>query len=92
MFLLIFGYESPIRTTRYALTQCVDFECAVKFLSDAQQTHPVYYIVAGVNPNEGVIITKDHFKPAHIERLTEEKWYLYQTNEDHFSGKCNDRC
>ena len=53
---------------------------------------PSYIILAGTQGNEGAIITIDRFFSANIETLTDTKWYLVQTNEDHFKGDCPARC
>ena len=53
---------------------------------------PAYFILAGVKGNEGAIISRDRFGAANIVTLTDDKWYLVQTNQDHFSGDCPTRC
>jgi hypothetical protein len=89
---MVLGYDSPKRSARYANMYCDDFDCAMKYLSDAKQTHPVYYAVAGLEPNEGAVIVKDRFGPAHIDKLSDERWYIFLANEDHYLGQCNTRC
>ncbi len=44
---------------RKALTDCYDYNCAIKALSSEVFVAGAYFIVAGVNENEGAIITRD---------------------------------
>jgi hypothetical protein len=49
----------------------------MKYLSEAKQNNPIYYAVAGVKPNEGALIVKDRFGPIHIDRLSDDRWYIF---------------
>ena len=49
-------------------------------------------IVAGLKENEGAVITRDRFSVAHVDNLTNDKWYVLQTNDDHWTGVCTSRC
>ena len=54
-----------------------------------------YIILAGTEPGQGSVIAKNHFNVAHEEVLnvTAGKWYLVQTNNDHWvDGGCYNRC
>jgi hypothetical protein len=53
---------------------------------------PCYFIIAGVKENEGAIISRDRFTAANVTSLSNETWYIVQTNEDHFDGICLQRC
>ena len=48
--------------------------------------------MAGMKGNEGVSIAKNRFKVDHIEYLTDDKWFVLQTNDDHWTGICTTRC
>lgn len=48
--------------------------------------------MAGIKENEGVVIARNREGPAHIEQLSETNWYIAQTNDDHWTGACRDRC
>jgi hypothetical protein len=52
----------------------------------------VYYAVAGLEKNEGAVIVKDRMGPTHIDRLSDERWYIFLANEDHYLGECRARC
>lgn len=51
------------------LEEAKDFEDAVTRLSTTPIISEVYYIVGGVQPGEGVVITRDRNNPADICRL-----------------------
>jgi len=48
--------------------------------------------MAGLNGNEGAVISRDRWGTAHIDQLSDERWYIAQTNDDHWTGVCVDRC
>ena len=56
----------------------------------------IYYILAG--PDEGTRITRNNTGVVNQETLSDDQWFIIQTNEDHFSteenpdGICNQRC
>ena len=43
-----------------------DFNAAVNLLANTPTAAPVYYIIAGVKPGEGTIITKGRLEPDDI--------------------------
>jgi hypothetical protein len=49
---------------------------------------PLYAIMAGPGPNEGVIITKNPDGVANTRWLDDDHWYLVQTNDDTYAGVC----
>jgi len=53
---------------------------------------PSYLILAGVGKYEGATISRDRFGAANVDMLSEDKWYVIQTNDDHYTGACRDRC
>jgi hypothetical protein len=48
--------------------------------------------VAGIESNEGAVIVKDRIGVAHLEELTDEKWFIFLANEDWYKGECRERC
>jgi len=44
---------------REVLEECDDYQCAMKNLAYTPICSLVYYIIGGVNENEGVAITRD---------------------------------
>ena len=53
---------------------------------------PGYFILAGVKGNEGAIITRNRYDVANVTALSDDRWYLVQTNSDHYTGDCPRRC
>mmetsp|Transcript_3257 Transcript_3257/g.2195 ORF Transcript_3257/g.2195 Transcript_3257/m.2195 type:complete len:229 (+) Transcript_3257:200-886(+) len=86
------GYDEVSWLVRDVLTTCDDFECAMNNFIAHPLITPAYLIVAGVQPYEGAVISRDKFGAAHIEMLSEERWYVFQTNDDHYNGECQGRC
>ena len=75
---LLIGRRSHTWLMRETLEQCSDYECAKKQLSMTHICSLVYYIVAGVNPNEGVSITRGRTGPEYFEFLDADngQWYI----------------
>jgi len=48
----------------------------------------MYIIMAGTEPNQGIVISKGEDGIVNLRQLDENNWYLIQTNDDHFSGVC----
>jgi hypothetical protein len=86
------GYEDIAWLIRDALIQANNFEEAMNILITTPIIAQGYLTVAGVNPYEGAVITRSQFGLAHIEELSSSRWYVAQTNDDHFKGICQPRC
>ncbi|KAL7836680.1 hypothetical protein AOLI_G00279640 [Acnodon oligacanthus] len=79
--------SSPVSwLVRETLAEATDFQDAVMRLAKVPIITDVYYIVGGVQPNEGVVITRDRSRPADIWPLDWNmgQWYLVETNYDHW--------
>jgi hypothetical protein len=37
---------------------------------------PCYLTIAGIKDNEGAVISRDRFGAAHIDQLSEDRWFL----------------
>ena len=61
-------------------------------MSTTQTIVPMYIIMAGVEENQGIVLSKAENGVANLRQLDENNWYLIQTNDDHFSGVCQERC
>lgn len=46
----------------------------------------------GKTKYEGAILTRALDYSEHVDMLSEDRMYLYQTDEDHFKGMCGKRC
>jgi len=84
--MILSGYKAISWVIRETLTECASYDCALSMLSTTPVIAPGYLILAGTKGNEGAIITRDRYSVAHTETLTDDKWYVLQTNEDHFAG------
>ncbi|KAB7508025.1 hypothetical protein Anas_02634, partial [Armadillidium nasatum] len=67
-----------------------DFESAKSALSNVRLIAPVYYILSGINRNEGVIITRDRDNVNILNLGSKESgqgsWFLVETNYDHWKN------
>jgi len=57
-------------------------------MSTVKTVVPMYIIMAGTEPNQGIVISKGEDGIVNLRQLDENNWYLIQTNDDHFSGVC----
>lgn len=65
----------------------MDFKSAVDTLSSTPFIASSYIIVAGVNPNEGVVITRGRPRATDMWWLgSNHTWYLIETNYDHWEA------
>ena len=55
---------------------------AVQRLRNEKIAAPVYYIIAGLNPNEGMVIERAINGTHAYYELSDETWFLVQTNYD----------
>lgn len=60
------------------------YEQALIFLADKALVAPCYIILAGTRPHEGVVITRDRIAALDLWKINGERWYLVETNYDHW--------
>ena len=72
---------------RDTLEEAGDFESAVKTLAYTPLIAPVYFIIGGVGPREGAVITRDRVAALNVWHLDAEngRWFLVETNYDHWT-------
>lgn len=73
--------------SRQLMENGTNYENAKTTLSTSKLLAPVYFILAGTQPGEGAIITRDRNSDrADVYSLSdsEDKWFLLQTNYDHW--------
>ena len=61
---------------RKAMIECEDYNCAVKMIGTSVLVKPIFFIVAGIGRNEGVVISRDRIGIDNIDELSDEKWFL----------------
>ncbi|CAF96894.1 unnamed protein product [Tetraodon nigroviridis] len=79
--------RSPVSwLTRETLEEAQDFQDAVMRLSKIPIITGVYYVVGGVRPGEGAVITRDRTGPVDIWPLEPINggWFRVETNYDHW--------
>jgi acid ceramidase len=66
------------------LRESQNYNQSIEVLSRTPISSPAYYIISGVQKNEGAIITRSYDKVDEFDQLDVEngKWYLVQTNSD----------
>ena len=84
--LLLDSSSMPVSfLTRELMENKTNFNEAVNFLVKSDLIAPAYFIVGGVQPEEGVVITRAQFEAVDVWHLNSsspgiEKWYLLETN------------
>ena len=95
LVMIFTGYNEISWEIRNVLDECDSWTCAHKRLSSDSINALGYIILAGIEKNEGVIISRNRFGAAHQDFLNDTRWYLVQTNSDHWKlgHPCNtSRC
>ncbi|XP_007947248.1 N-acylethanolamine-hydrolyzing acid amidase [Orycteropus afer afer] len=83
----LFQRHSPISwLIRSTLSESDSFEAAVFKLANTPLIADVYYIVGGMSPREGVVITRNRHGPEDIWPLDplNGEWFRVETNYDHW--------
>lgn len=71
--------------SRDVLTQQPDFDAALYNLSNDELIADVYYIMAGVKPTEGVVISRNRQNATDVWKLDPpSRWFEVETNYDHW--------
>ena len=64
------------------------YQDVVNKLQEVELVAPIYYIVAGINTDEGVIITRSRYEsinPLYLNSSYSNSSFLIQTNHDHWN-------
>jgi hypothetical protein len=78
-------YDNAIPTVwllRRVLEDQTTYATAMKRLMEERIGGPVYYIISGLAGNEGAVIERDVDKVHAYYELTDENWFILQTNYD----------
>lgn len=77
-------YQFASLWAREVFDKAESYHEAKTMLSTKPIWAPVYYILAGVNQYEGIVITRSKTSSTHPMILNEKMWYLVQTNYDNW--------
>ena len=86
------GVKQPSTVFREVLERCTTYACAYDELHDGYMVSPSYITLVGIKDNEGVVISRNRTDTIDVAHVSDEDWYLVQTNDDHYLGECNSRC
>mmetsp|Transcript_11 Transcript_11/g.21 ORF Transcript_11/g.21 Transcript_11/m.21 type:complete len:187 (-) Transcript_11:377-937(-) len=92
--LAFLGYNEISWAIRDALTNLHTFNDAKGQLASQKISAVGYITLAGIERDEGVVISRDRFGSANLNQLDSSsgKWFVVQTNNDHWDSGCYDRC
>lgn len=82
---LIQGVLPAQQLIQKALLESDSYTEAVKLISYHPVNTPCYIILGGKESNEGIVITRDRDGLNRTESLTDDKWFVVQTNKDWWS-------
>jgi hypothetical protein len=76
--------------SRYLMENDTTFDAALARLSNQDLIAPAYFILGGVNGDQGAVVTRFQEKLVDVWRLNAsspgiEQWYLLETNYDHWT-------
>lgn len=77
---------------RQVLERKDNYADALKDLTYRRTINAGYFVISGLEGNEGAVISRDHDGPAHIDYLDDEHWWVHVANQDHWAGDCPERC
>ena len=89
---MVMGYNQPMRVIRDVMETCSNFSCALNQLSSQLMIAPCYIALTGTKNDEAVVITRNRTHTVNATYISEDFWYLVQTNDDTYDGKCRERC
>jgi hypothetical protein len=90
--MMAMGYNQPMRVIRDVMETCPNFDCALTQLSSQLMISPCYIALTGTKNDEAVVITRNRTHTVNATYVSDDYWYLVQTNDDTFAGKCRERC
>jgi len=74
--LVVKNYYPSTWLLRKVFDEELSWESAVKRLNFTEITAPIYFIVAGVGPNEGAVIERESTKAHGYYQLNDTTWFL----------------
>jgi len=91
--LLVPGTTASAFLVRNILETQTTYADALNLLANTSTPAPAYIILSGVSDGEGAVITRDRDGAANIWNLDPKsgRWFLVQTNDDHWLPPADDR-
>ncbi|KAL4460411.1 hypothetical protein ABPG74_000162 [Tetrahymena malaccensis] len=83
-------YYQGIYLPQIAVDQANNFDEAVNILKNMNVSSPIYFIVSGLEGNQGVVIERNRQSVQNVYTLSESDWFLVQTNSDRSNTKIKD--
>ena len=78
------GYTGPSLAIRYALENFSDYSEAKEYLATVKLITNAYFIIGGLEGNDGAVITRNRNYAADIWEIKDHTWYVAETNYDHW--------
>jgi len=88
---IFLGHTEVGIAVRDGFIKCEDYACITDHMANVRLITPVFFIIAGTEKNEGMVMSRWMDSVANIRTLA-DNWYVFQTNDDHFDGVCQERC
>lgn len=82
---MLAGHMGNTFAMRYALENFDKYADAIEFFKTEKLVSPCYYIVGGVSGNDGSVITRARDEMVDFWTLSDDQWWLVQTNYDHWT-------
>eukprot|EP01059_Diplonema_ambulator_P032815 TRINITY_DN6616_c0_g2_i1.p1 TRINITY_DN6616_c0_g2~~TRINITY_DN6616_c0_g2_i1.p1 ORF type:complete len:354 (+),score=165.11 TRINITY_DN6616_c0_g2_i1:118-1179(+) len=83
---IVAGRLPPSMILKQALFTATSYDDCVKMLQQAEISASVYYIIGGMQENEGTVITRNGSRTVDTWTIPQAyKWYIVETNYDHWN-------
>lgn len=76
---------------RDVLATIDDYDTALEVLQETPMMAPAYAILAGASKGQGAVVTRDRNAAVDTWRITDDEWFLVETNDDHWKPPTDDR-
>jgi len=85
---MVLGRHLLFGQIRQAMESLETFDQAVGFFFSSKMSAAAYFIIGGIKPGEGAVITRNRASVVDVWRLnaTAGRWYVVETNYDHASA------
>lgn len=67
------------------------YDEALEVIVNTPTIAPAYAILAGTQPGEGAVVSRDRDTAVDVWTLSDDRWFLVETNDDHWKPPNDDR-